>query len=374
MIYFDNAATTEIDNRVKNKMIEVINNIYGNPSSKYSEQALAAHEIVENARKNISKYLNVEPDEIIFNSGASEGNNHIIKGIVLEYKDTHIITSNAEHHSTLQACEDIKDYGVGSNVTFLKVNSKGLLDINELKSTINSKTKLITIIWANNEIGSLNNIYEISKICKEKNILLHVDATQAIGKIDINLKELSIDFLTFSAHKIYGPKGIGVLFMRRDEFGLFPDIKPLISGSQEDDQRGGTHSIHNIAGLNEAIKILKLEEKEYRVHLLKLEKYFLKKIENLDIICNGYDKFNKVPGIINIQLKNINNEILLKELGKNIALSTGSACSLNKPSHVLEAIGIDKYKIRNSVRVSFGKNNTLLEIDTFVDLLKNILR
>lgn len=368
MIYFDNAATTKIDDLVIKEMCEVLHDVYGNPSGKYYEQAEKAKLIVEKTRVIVGNFLNTNPDEVIFNSGASEGNNHILKGITLSHNNSHIITTKIEHNSSLAACKDLEDLGV--KVTYLNVNNYGVIDLETLKNSIKSETKLISIIWANNEIGSLNNIEKISEICKEHNVPLHVDATQAIGKIKIDLKRINIDFLTFSAHKIYGPKGIGVLVMKRDAYGLFPEIKPLISGSQEDDQRGGTLSVHNIAGLGKAVEILQNSLENNIKHLNELEKYLVNKLLNLDISFNGYDPYNKVPGIINIQLPGINNEIFLKENGKNFALSTGSACSLNKPSHVLAEIGLNKFEIRNSLRISFGKNNQKEEIDQFVNLLK----
>lgn len=371
MIYFDNAATTHVDKKVIETMIDVLENVYGNPSGKYYDQALKANKIVEEARKITANFLNAEKDEIIFNSGASEGNNHVLKGVALENRGSHIVTSNLEHNSTLKACMDLKE--AGYEVTYLKGNNFGVVSLDDLKESIKSNTKLVSIIWANNEIGSVNNIEEISKICKEKNILLHVDATQIMGKIKIDLSKFNIDFLTFSGHKIYGPKGVGVLYIKRNRYGLFPDLKPLISGSQEDDQRGGTYCTHNIAGLGKAIEILESTQDKYIEKLNNLEEYLLEKLNNLPLVLNGYSKDSKVPGILNIQIPGVNNEIFIKENSKILALSTGSACSLSKPSHVLENIGIDKFKIRNSIRISLGKDNTFEEINQFIEILKKYI-
>ncbi|MGL5982972.1 MAG: cysteine desulfurase family protein [Cetobacterium sp.] len=368
MIYFDNASTTQIDPNVVDKMCSVLSNVYGNSSGKYHEQALNANSVIKEARNIISSFLNVESNEIIFNSGASEGNNHILKGIALSNPGSNIITSKVEHNSTLQACKDLAE--LGHEIIYLNTNEFGIIDLDQLKKSINAETKLVSIIWANNEIGSLNNIEEISKICKEYNIFLHVDATQAIGKVKIDLKKLKIDFLTFSGHKIYGPKGIGVLYMRKDSYGLFPEVKPLISGSQEDDQRGGTLGTHNIAGIGKAVEVLNESLDEYIYHLKELEQHFIKKLKDFNVIFNGYIPTQKVFGIINIQLPGVNNEIFLKENSKTFALSTGSACSLSKPSNVLDKIGLNKFQIRNSLRISFGKNNTIEEIDKFIDLLE----
>ncbi|MGL6132455.1 MAG: cysteine desulfurase family protein [Fusobacteriaceae bacterium] len=368
MIYFDNASTTQIDSSVVSKMCSVLSDVYGNSSGKYHEQAQKANFIVKEARNIVSSFLNVESDEIIFNSGASEGNNHILKGISLLNPDSHIITSKVEHNSTLQACKDLAE--LGYQITYLNTNEFGIIDLNQLKESISTTTKLVSIIWANNEIGSLNNIEEISEICKEHNVFLHVDATQAIGKIKIDLKKLKVDFLTFSGHKIYGPKGVGVLYMRKDSYGLFPEVKPLISGSQEDDQRGGTLSTHNIAGIGKAVEVLNESLDEYIHHLKELEQHFIKRLKDFNVIFNGYIPTQKVLGIINIQLPGVNNEIFLKENSETFALSTGSACSLSKPSNVLDKIGLNKFQIRNSLRISFGKNNTIEEIDKFINLLQ----
>ena len=371
MIYFDNAATTHIDKEVIKTMIDVLENVYGNPSGKYYNQALKANKIIEEARERTAKFLNSKEDEIIFNSGASEGNNHVLKGIALENKGCHIITSNLEHNSTLKACMDLEE--VGYEVTYLKGNSFGVISLEDLKKSIKSNTKLVSIIWANNEIGSVNDIEEILKICNEKNILLHVDATQIVGKIKIDLSKINIDFLIFSGHKIYGPKGVGVLYIKRDRYGLFPDLKPLISGSQEDDQRGGTYCTHNIAGLGKAIDVLENVQNKYIENLNNLEEYLLDKLKELPLTLNGYNKGSKIPGILNIQIPGVNNEIFIKENSKILALSTGSACSLSKPSHVLKNIGIDRFKIRNSIRISLGRNNTFEEIDKFIKILKKYI-
>lgn len=377
MIYFDNASTTMIDVEVQDVMIDIIKNQYGNPSSKYYKQAVRASEIVEEARLSVANYIGAVKNEIIFNSGASEGNNHVIKGIAFETKG-HIITSKTEHNSTIKACKELEE--LGYDVSYLKVNEYGQVSLNQLKNSIKKTTRLISLIWVNNEIGSINNLKEISEFVKnlnadkseEEKIYLHIDGTQGIGKLDLNLKEYSIDFLTFSAHKIYGPKGVGVLYVKTDEFGCFPYFKSLISGSQEDEHRGGTYAVHNIAGLHKAIEILK-KNKDYSKNLWELEDYLTEKLSKFNLVFNGYNKKEKVPGIINIQIKNTNNEIFIKENSEVLAVSTGSACSTTKPSHVLAEIGLDKFQIRNSIRISLGKFNTKEEIDTFIKILSKYL-
>jgi cysteine desulfurase len=378
MIYFDNASTTELDAEVKKVMIDTLENIYGNPSSKYYPQAIEAQKILDEARKNVAVLLGGSPDEIIFNSGASEGNNHVIKGIAFETKG-HIITSKTEHSSSIKACEQLKE--LGYDVTFLDVNQYGQVKVEDIKENITDSTRLISLIWANNEIGTKNDILAISKFCKKVNanrsedekIYLHVDATQLIGKEKIDLDQIEIHFLTFSAHKLYGPKGVGVLYIREDEFGCLPYIKALISGSQEEENRGGTYSVHNIAGLSKAVGLMNKNVSEYSKKLWELEGYLIRNLKELNVIYNGYLKEEKVPGIVSIQLPNVNNEIFIKENAKKVAISTGSACSTTKPSHVLNAIGLDKSQIRNSIRISLGKYNTKEEINNFIKILENYL-
>ncbi len=377
MIYFDNASTTRIDIKVQDIMIDVIKNYYGNSSSKYYSQATKASKIIEEARINTARYIGANKNEIIFNGGASEGNNHVIKGIAFETKG-HIVTSKTEHSSSIKACEQLEE--LGYEITYLDVNDYGQININELKKSIKKNTRLVSLIWVNNEIGSINNINRISDFAKsinkgksdKKKIYFHIDATQGIGKINLNLNKLNIDFLTFSAHKIYGPKGVGLLYVKADEFGSLPYFKSLISGSQEGGHRGGTYAIHNIAGLHKAIELLE-ENKSYSKKLWKLEDYLIEKLSKFNLIYNGYKRDEKVPGIINIQIPNINNEVFIKENSEELALSTGSACSTTKPSHVLRAIGLDKFRIRNSIRISFGKFNTLEEIDKFLEILEKYM-
>lgn len=371
MVYFDNAATTRIDKRVVDKMTEVLLNNYGNPSSKYYGLALDSIKLLKESRETIAKILEVNSDEIIFNSGASEGNSQVIKGLALYNKNCHIISSNVEHHSSMEALKQVAD--LGTEITYLNVNETGQIDIEDLKKAIKENTKLVSLIAINNEIGTKNDIEKISKICLEKKILLHLDVTQLIGKEKLNFSKINVDYLTFSAHKFYGPKGVGVLYIKRNSYGLVPDFYPLISGSQEDDLRGGTYCLHNIVGMAEALRLITEESTTYKKHMLNLDDYFLSKINELDIILNGFNKSSRVLGIYNLRLSGINNEIFIKENAKEFALSTGSACSLNNPSHVLEAIGLNKFEIRNSVRVSLGKYNTIDEIDTFFEVLKKYI-
>ncbi|MBN2837858.1 MAG: cysteine desulfurase [Fusobacteriaceae bacterium] len=371
MIYFDNAATTQIDKRVVDKMTEVLLNNYGNPSSKYYGLALDSIKLLKESRETIAKILGVNSDEIIFNSGASEGNSQVIKGIALYNKNCHIISSKVEHHSSMESLRQVEE--LGTEVTYLDVNKTGQINPEDLKNVIKENTKLVSLIAVNNEIGTMNDIEEVSKICSEKKVLLHLDVTQLVSKEKLNFSKANVDYLTFSAHKFYGAKGVGALYMKRNSYGLVPDFYPLISGSQEDDLRGGTYCLHNIVGMAEALRVITEDYNTYKEHMKKLDSHFLSRINDLNIILNGFNKNNRILGIFNLRLPGVNNEIFIKENSNNFAISTGSACSLNSPSHVLEAIGLNKFEIRNSIRVSLGKYNTIDEIDKFFEVVKRYI-
>ncbi len=371
MVYFDNAATTQIDRRVVDRMTEVLLNNYGNPSSKYYSLALDSIKLLKESRETIAKILGVNSDEIIFNSGASEGNSQVIKGIGLFNKNCHILSSKVEHHSSMEALKQVEE--LGTEITYLNVNETGQINPEDLKNAIQENTKLVSLIAINNEIGTRNDIEEISKICSEKKVLLHLDVTQLIGKEKLDFSKINVDYLTFSAHKFYGPKGVGILYIKRNSYGLVPDFYPLISGSQEDDLRGGTYCLHNIVGMAEALRLIFEESSDYKKHMSNLDNYFLNKINELSIVLNGFNKSCRVLGIYNLRLSGINNEIFIKENANEFAISTGSACSLNSPSHVLEAIGLNKFEIRNSIRLSLGKYNTIDEINKFFEVLKRYI-
>lgn len=376
MIYLDNAATTPVDPRVSEKMNFFLTNIYGNPSTKFNEQAEAAKLQISEARKSISTLIKCQPNEIIFTSGASESNNFIIKGITFPYikrkEKVHLVTSRVEHKATLSTCKFLEDLNV--EVTYLEVDKYGRVSIEAIKDSINDNTRLVSLIWGNNEIGSLNPIEEISNFLNQKGILLHVDATQVFGKIKIDLNSLPIDFMSFSAHKIYGPKGIGGCFIRRDKYGLFPDLEPLIHGGQQEfGIRAGTEATHNIVGFKIAADIALGEMDEYIPGIQNLEDKFLEKIiKQIPYAIINSPRDNKIPGIINILIPGLNSELFLKWANKDYALSTGSACALGEASHVIEAIGLAKYS-KDILRISIGKFNdesSLNLIDAIVTYLR----
>ncbi|MBZ4662720.1 MAG: cysteine desulfurase [Caloramator sp.] len=390
MIYFDNNATTPVDPEVLDAMLPYLKEEYGNPSSKYYTKAENSKKAVEEAREKLAKLINASPDEIIFTSCASESNNFIIKGIAdykkfIENKGNHIITSKVEHKSVLQACkflngeiymnkqkkkrfnQESSKIDRGYSVTFLDVNEYGQVTVDNLKNSINNSTILVSIMWGNNEIGSLNDIKSLSCLCKEKGVLFHSDATQVLGKIDINVKEVPVDFLSFSAHKIYGPKGIGACYIRKGKYSL-PDITSLIhGGEQEYGYRAGTLSVHNIVGFGKAAEIALRDMNNYINKIKELEielrKALKEKIKDIKFVGHPDEH---IPGVVPVIIPNKINEMLIRNICNEVAISSGSACSFGEPSYVLEAIGLGEYA-SNFVRISLNKYNNLDEINTFIE-------
>lgn len=356
MIYLDNAATTPLDPEVLETMIEYMKTEYGNPSSKYYPQAERAKKALRHARSLVANLIHTEDDdEIIFSSGATEGNNMIIKGVADAYqeKGNHIITTCIEHKAVLEPCKYLETKGY--EVTYLLVDTKGRISLEELEQAITNETILISIMWGNNEIGTIQPIKEISEICKKHDVLFHTDATQVVGKVPINLQELNIDFLTFSAHKLYGPKGTGAVYIRNDEYGLKPELTPLFhGGAQEDHLRAGTHAMHNIVGFGKACEVAARDMNTYIPQMKQTEEEFIEKLNKTipEAIING-DLNNKIPGILSITIPGISNEILIKKLSDQYALSSGSACGLGEPSYVLSNINAMS---SNTLRVVFPKN------------------
>jgi cysteine desulfurase len=371
MIYLDNAATTQVDKKVKEAMLPYLNDIFANPSSKFYKSAVKANNAIKKARNNVAQLLGCSSEEVIFTSGASESNNFIIKGVADYYKDqgNHIITSQGEHKSVLETCKFLENHGF--EVTYLPIKEKGYIDIEDLKKSIKNNTILVALIWANNELGTLNDIEKISEITNENNIFLHVDATQYVGKKEINLRNSAIDFLSFSAHKIYGPKGIGAAYISKDDIGIQKKVTPLIhGGEQEFGLRGSTLATHNIVGFGKAAEITNQNIDSYYNHLEKLENKFKEFITNEipQIISNGNQK-NKIPGIVNITIPGIHNQLFIKSVKDDLAISTGSACSIGKPSHVLSSLGLNKNQVRSTLRISFGKYNNITDIDKLINLI-----
>ena len=374
MIYFDNAATTKVNSEVVKAMLPYLEDNYGNPTSKYYPLALEADKAVKNASNKIAELLKVSTNEIYYTSGATESNNMIIKGIAFSHlkEGGHFITTKAEHSSVLKTYQFLET--LGFSVTYLDVDQLGRICGSDLLAAIRPETLLCSIIWANNEVGSLNDMTQISEICHSANIPLHVDATQAIGKYKFTLESYpGIKFVTGSGHKIYGPKGIGFAIIKKDVDGISSSLTPLIhGGGQQNNYRSGTIPVYLIVGLAKALEIVITNIDNNIERLKMLEETFITKLTKVfgEAIHINSDQKDKIYGLINVQIKGVNNELLLKKLSNYIAASTGSACSVSEPSHVLTAMGYTLEEIRNSIRFSFSIHNTIEEIDQFISIFE----
>ena len=363
MLYFDNSATTPIDQDVQSLMSDLNQNIYGNPSSIYASGRNAKN-IIEIARRKLANAINSKPSEIIFTGGGSEANNIVLWDMVHK-KRNHVITSSIEHPAILLVLRELEKLGVKH--TIVPVDKNGLIDPDDIKKNIISDTGLISIMMANNEDGTIEPIQEIARIAQEHDVLFHSDAIQVLGKLPIDVKKLKLDIMSFSAHKFYGPKGVGALYIK-DGVSINPMI---IGGSQEKNMRAGTENVSGIAGLGLAAEIASNFEKENFSHLLELENYFKELIidKHNDITFNGFDN-NKLPGLVNLTIPNIPSDLLLINLDNDgISISNGSACSSGtiSPSPVLKAMGLSDKSNLESVRISAGKYNTMDEVNKLVD-------
>ncbi|WP_084243798.1 cysteine desulfurase family protein [Planomicrobium okeanokoites] len=369
MLYLDNSATTKVDPEVYEAMLPYLLEEFGNPSSKYYPQALNSNNAVVEARKNVAELLGVSPKEIVFTSGSTESNNMIIKGVVDYYssKGNHIITTATEHPSVLETCRFLETKGF--EVTYLPVDKYGRIDFEEFKNAFKETTILATVIWGNNELGSLNNIKDLSEYSLVKDVFFHTDATQVIGKVDFNLEDFpGISFLSCSAHKFHGPKGVGCIFIKKDQYDMLTPLTPLHhGGGQENNLRSGTLAVPGIVGLGKAAELAKKRMSENIKRLEDNETYLTKILKEKfsEVIVFNNDVTNKIPGILNVQFRGLNNELLLKQLAPIIAASTGSACSSSKPSHVLDAIGLSLEEIRYTVRFSMSPYILKRELNIF---------
>ncbi|WP_352418532.1 cysteine desulfurase NifS [Proteiniborus sp.] len=371
-VYLDNAATTPVKKEVLDSMIPYFTEKYGNPSSIYRLGQITRAAIDE-TREKVAKVINARSREIFFTSGGSEADNWAIKGVALANKDkgNHIITSKIEHHAVLHTCEYLERNGF--EVTYLDVDENGLVDIEQLKNSITDKTILISIMFANNEIGTIQPVKEIGKIARENKIYFHTDAVQAIGNIKIDVEDLNIDLLSMSAHKIYGPKGAGALYVRQ---GI--KIHPYIhGGAQEKNRRAGTENIPGIVGFGRAIELAYETIDEHNQKLTKLRDKLIKDIyANIDYVrLNGHSE-QRLPGNVNFSFEFIEGEALLLSLDMvGISASSGSACTSGSldPSHVLLAIGLPHEIAHGSLRLTLGDFNTEEEMDYVVNNLVKIV-
>lgn len=357
MIYLDNNATTKVLQEVTDDMMKYLTQYYGNPSSKYYELADISKKAVEKARTQVALLFDCEPDEVVFTSGASESNNFILKGIAdIQIKNkNHIITTKVEHASVLETLRYLETKGF--YVTYLDVNKDGTVDINDIENHITPNTFLVSVMWVNNELGSINNIKAIANICKNSGVFLHVDATQAVGKVDVSIPD-GVNFVSMSAHKIYGPKGSGVAIIKKDSFGVPIRLTPLIhGGEQENNYRAGTLCVHNIVGLGKACEIVLRDFESNQKRLIEQEFFLVNLLQEKlggSIVFNSTFNGNKVPGVINFQIKDVKNVIFLSKISKFVAASSGSACSITHPSYTLKAIGLSDKQISESVRFSLS--------------------
>ena len=370
MIYLDNAASTQVHEKVVDEMIPYFTEQFGNPSSihKYGRIASMA---VQNARKRIAGLINAEPKEILLTSGGTESNNTVLFGIVYKSKGKHVITSSIEHDAILEPCRRLKEYGY--HVTYLPVDKYGLVDPEDVKREVTSDTCLISIMFANNEVGTIQPIKDICKLAQEKNIPMHTDAVQAIGKTPIDVKDLGVDLLSISSHKINGPKGVGALYIKN---GI--KLDPLIlGGGQENGLRSGTENVPNIVGFGKACQVAKENMEQNEQHFRKLGAKLTSRIlqEIPHVTFNGHPE-KRIPNNIHFTFLGVNGEDLIIKLDENgIAASTGSACSVRtqKASHVLKAMGFSHEQISGSLRLTIGTSNTEKEIDDTVKILKKVV-
>ena len=367
-IYFDNASTTKPSNEVVREMMQTYVSVFGNPSSLHSFGRDAV-ELVDRARKQVADAIGAKPSEIYFTSGGTEANNWAIRGFAYanKSKGNHIITSKIEHSSVLEECRKLEDEGF--EVTYLDVDDKGLINFAELLHCITSRTILISIMTANNEVGTIQHIQAIAKTAREKGIRFHTDAVQAVGHIAFNVEAMSIDSMSISSHKLCGPKGVGALYIKN---GLKID-NLIVGGHQERGLRGGTQNVPAIVGFGKAIELavkdMAITNKKTRM----LSEYLIKKLQDNfnEIKINGHSA-QRVQGIVNVSFDNVKAESILAILDLHgIAVSAGSACNAGstEPSHVLKAMGLDDILAQGSIRISFSKYNTKEEIDYFIETL-----
>jgi cysteine desulfurase len=372
-IYLDHAATTATDPIVVEAMLPYFHEYYGNPSSIYSISRNTKNAI-ENARQILAQALGADAQEIVFTSGGSESDNFAIKGVAhaLRQKGNHIITSQIEHHAVLYTCKFLEK--TGYQITYLPVDKFGIVKLDDLEKSISPQTILISIMHANNEIGSIQPIREIGEITRKNRILFHTDAVQTFGHIPVNVNELNVDLLSISAHKFYGPKGVGALYIRRGS-----KITPLIhGGDQERRRRASTENVPGIIGMGKAVEIALATMKNETDRQSKLRDEFTQTILNKidDAILNGHPT-NRLPNNINISFVGIEGESILLNLDmEGIAASTGSACSSSslEPSHVLLATGLSHEFAHGSVRFTMGKNTTREELDYVAEVLPGIVQ
>ena len=369
-VYLDYAATTPVDKRVAEKMIPYLTETFGNPASNSHAFGWTAEEAVEKARADIAALINADPKEIIFTSGATESDNLAIKGAANFYKTKgkHLITVKTEHKAVLDTMRELERQGF--EVTYLGVQENGLIDLEELKAAIRNDTILISVMWVNNEIGVVQDIPAIGEICRERKIIFHVDAAQACGKVPVDVEAAKIDLLSMSGHKVYGPKGIGALYVRRK-----PRVRleaQMHGGGHERGFRSGTLPTHQIVGMGEAFRIAKEELEQDMAHYRKLRDIFLKGIEGIEEVYINGDLEHRAPNNLNVSFNFVEGESLIMAV-KELAVSSGSACTSAslEPSYVLRALGRNDELAHSSLRITFGRMTTEEEVKFAAELIKS---
>ena len=373
-IYLDYASTTPVDERVAEKMLEYMtfNSNFGNAASRSHSFGWQADEAVELARSHVANLVNCDPREIVWTSGATEADNLAIKGIANFYKTKgkHIITSKIEHKAVLDPCRQLERHGF--DVTYLEPNEGGVITPDAVKEAIREDTILVSIMHINNELGTINDIASIGELTRDNGIFFHVDAAQSTGKVNIDLATLKVDLMSFSAHKTYGPKGVGALFVRRK-----PRVRieaQIHGGGHERGMRSGTLATHQIVGMGEAFRLAKEEMKSDSEKVTEFHEYFLEEVKKIDEIYINGDIQNKVPNILNVSFNFIEGESLIMGL-KDIAVSSGSACTSAslEPSYVLRALGRKDELAHSSIRFSFGRFTTEDDVRNTLNLLSNVV-
>ena len=366
MVYLDNAATTEVHPKVIEAMMDCLKHTFGNASAKYYPEAIAANELVTQARFHTSNLLGVKPTEVIFTSGATESNNLILRGLSKAFpnKTKHIISTHGEHSSVKEVL-DYLEREEGFEITYLSIDRHGNIDLNELENFIRPTTLLVTIGWVNSELGTIQPMNQIDQICLKKGVLLHSDATQAVGKLPIDLSDFdSLRFLSLSAHKFHGPKGIGAAVLRNDPDGVKYKIQPLMyGGEQEGSLRPGTLPVHNIVGMGVACQLAHQVIKNYIKEMKEKDQLVQQELNRLfGSKLSMRDFENRLPGILSIKIEGIINQLFLKKISDKISASTGSACSINKPSAILKEAGYNQKEIEETIRISFNSLSNVSSI------------
>jgi cysteine desulfurase len=368
-IYLDYSATTPVDPRVAQKMIPFLTEQFGNPASRSHAFGWEAEKAVEEAREHVAALLNADPKEIIWTSGATEGNNLAIKGAANFYKGKgkHIVTMKTEHKAVLDTVRELERQGF--EATYLDPEQNGLLDLEKFKAALRPDTVLVSVMMVNNEIGVIQPIAEIGEICRAKGIIFHCDAVQAAGKIPVDLQKLKVDLLTVTAHKVYGPKGIGALYVRRKpRVRIEPQIH---GGGHERGLRSGTLPTHQIVGMGEAFRIAKLEMAAESERIRSLRDRLLNGFKDMEEVYVNGDMERRIPGNLNISFNFVEGESLIMGI-KDVAVSSGSACTSAslEPSYVLRALGRSDELAHSSIRFTIGRFTTEEEIDYAVKLLR----